>query len=63
MAQKVKNPPALQETHVDFLGLEDPLEKGMVTHSSILAWKIPIDRGAGQATVHVVAKSQTRLSD
>ena len=63
MAQKVKNPPALQETHVDFLGREDPLEKGMVTHSSILAWKIPIDRGAGQATVHVVAKSQTRLSD
>ena len=63
MAQKVKNPPALQETFVDFLGREDPLEKGMATHSSILAWKNPTDRGARQATVHVVAKSQTRLSD
>ena len=63
MAQKVKNPPALQETLVDFLGREDPLEKGMATHSSILAWKNPTDRGARQATVHVVAKSQTRLSD
>ena len=63
MAQKVKNPPALQETFVDCLGREDPLEKGMATHSSILAWKNPTDRGARQATVHVVAKSQTRLSD
>ena len=49
MAQKVKNPPALQETHVDFMGREDPLEKGMVTHSSILAGKNPTDRGARQA--------------
>ena len=40
MAHKVKNPPALQETLVDFLGREDPLEKGMVTYSSILAWRI-----------------------
>ena len=63
MAQKVKNPPALQETHVDFLGREDLLEKGMATHSSIHARKNAIDRGARQATVHVVAKSQTRLSD
>ena len=63
MAHKVKNPPALQETLVDFLGREDPLEKGMATHSSILAWKNPTERGARQATVHVVAKSQTRLSD
>ena len=37
----VKNPPAVQETHVRSLGREDPLEKGMATHSSILAWRIP----------------------
>ena len=37
----VKNPPAIQETWVHFLGREDPLEKGMVTHSSTLAWEIP----------------------
>ena len=37
----VKNLPAMQETQVQFLGQEDPLEKGMVTHSSILAWEIP----------------------
>ena len=41
MAQLVKNPPAVQETWVQFLGQEDPLEKGMATHSSILAWRIP----------------------
>ena len=38
---------------------EDPLEEGMVTHSSILAWRIPMDRGAWRATVHRVAESQT----
>ena len=37
----VKNIPAMQETWVQSLGLEDPLEKGMATHSSILAWRIP----------------------
>jgi len=37
----VKNPPAMQETLVQFLGWEDPLEKGKATHSSILAWRIP----------------------
>ena len=37
----VKNPPAMQETQVQSLGQEDPLEKGMATHLSILAWKIP----------------------
>ena len=37
----VKNPPAMQETQVQSLGQEDPLEKGMATHSSILAWEIP----------------------
>ena len=41
MAQLVKNLPATQETQVQFLGQEDPLEKEMVTHSSILAWEIP----------------------
>ena len=41
VAQLVKNPPAMQETPVEFLGREDPLEKGKATHSSILAWRIP----------------------
>ena len=41
MAQMVKNLPAVQETWVQFLGRDDPLEKGMATHSSILAWRIP----------------------
>ena len=41
MAPKVKNPPAIQETQVQSLGQEDSLEKGMATHSSILAWEIP----------------------
>ena len=44
------------------LGWEDPLEEGMATHSSILAWRNPMDRGAWQATVHGVAKSQTQVS-
>ena len=50
--QMVKNPPAMQETWVRFLGWEDPLEKGMATRSSILAWGIPKDREAWWATVH-----------
>ena len=41
VAQLVKNPPAMQETWVRSLGREDPLEKGMATHSSLLAWRIP----------------------
>ena len=41
MAQMLKNLPAMQETWVQFLGREDPLEKEMATHSSILAWEIP----------------------
>ena len=41
VAQMVKNPPAMQETWVQSLDWEDPLEEGMVTHSSILAWRIP----------------------
>ena len=57
MAQMVKNPPAMRETWVRSLGQEDPLEKEMATHPSILAWRIPLDRGAWQAMVHGVAKS------
>ena len=41
VVQLLKNPPAMRETWVQSLGWEDPLEKGKVTHSSILAWKIP----------------------
>ena len=41
VAQMVKNPPVMQDTWVQSLGQEDPLEKEMTTHSSILAWKIP----------------------
>ena len=59
MAQIVKNPPAMQETPVQSLGLEDPLEKGMATHSSILAWEIPRTEEPGWATVDGVAKSWT----
>ena len=57
MAQLVKNLPAMQETWVRSLGCEDPLEEGMATHSNILAWRIPMDRGAWWATVYEVAKS------
>ena len=41
VTQKIKNLPAVQETHIQSLGQEDPLEKGMANHSSMLAWKIP----------------------
>ena len=58
-----KNLPAMLETQVPSLGWEDPLVKGMVTYSSILAWRIPMDRGAWWATVHGIAKSQTQLSN
>ena len=47
MAQKVKNQPAMQEPWVQSLGHEDPLEKGMATHSSILSWRIPWAKVAG----------------
>ena len=60
MVLVVKNPPAMQETQIQSLGWEDPLEEGMATHSSILAWKIPrTERGAWWAAVHRVTKSQT----
>ena len=62
VAQSVKNLPAVQETRVRSLGWEESLEKGMATHFSILAWRIPMDRGAWWAIVDGVTKSQTRLS-
>ena len=61
--KKKKNPSAMQETWVRFLDWEDPLEEGMATHSSIIAWRIPMDRGAWWVPVHGVAKSRTELSD
>ena len=63
MAITVKNPPAIRETWVQSLGWEDLLEEGMATHSSILAWRVPMERGAWWATVHGVAKSRTGLRD
>ena len=48
--------PEMQETQVHSLDWEDPLEKGMTTYSSILAWRIPTDKGAWQATVHGVSR-------
>ena len=100
VAQLVKNPSAMQETPVQFLGQEDPVEKAihfsilglpggsndkesacnarelgsipgsgrspeedMATHSSILAWRIPVDRGARWAPVHGVTRSRTGLKD
>ena len=62
-AQTVKNLPTMQETRVQFLGQEDHLEKGMATHSGLLVWRIPMNRGVWQATVHGVAKSQTWLDN
>ena len=63
LCQSVRNRPAVQETQVQFLGWEDPLEKELATHSNVLAWRIPMDRGAWWATVHGGAKSWTQLSD
>ena len=51
--------PEIQETQFRSLDQEDPLEEGIATHSSILVWRIPMDRGAWQAIVHRVAQSWT----
>ena len=59
----VKNPPAMWETWAQYLGWDDPLEEGMATHFSVLAWRIPMDRGAWWAAVHGVARRWTELSD
>ena len=53
----------MQETLVRLMGGKDTLEKKLAIHSSILAWRTPMDRGAWQATVHGVTKSQTGVSD
>ena len=58
----VKNLLAMWGTWVQFLGWKDPLEEGLATHSSILAWRIPMDRGGWWATVLGIAKSWARLS-
>ena len=63
MAQRVKSLPAMWETRVRSLGPEDPMEKEMETHSNILAWRIPMERGAWWVTAHRVTKSWTQLSD
>ena len=63
MVQTVKNLPAIQETRVQSLGQEDPLEKGMATHSSILAWRIPWTEESGGLQSMGVAKSGIQLSD
>ena len=64
MAQTVKNLPEMWETHVRSLGQEDPLEKGMLTQSSILAWRSPwTEEPGGLRSVHGVAKSWIQLSD
>ena len=62
VAQVIKNPLVIQETWVRSLGWEDPLEEGMATHSSILGWRIHMDRGACQTTVLGVTNSWTQLS-
>ena len=58
VTQLVRNHP-MRETWIQSLGWEDPLEKGMATQSSILVWRIPMDRGAWQATVYGATKSWT----
>ena len=63
VAQLVKNLPAKRETWNQSLSWEDPLEEGLATYSSILAWRIPVDRGAWPATVHRVTKNRMWLSD
>ena len=63
VAQMVKNLPAMQETWVQCLGPEDPLEKEMTTHFSILAWRIPWAEEPGGLQSTRVGKSWTRLSD
>ena len=63
MAQMVKNPHAIQETWVRSRGWEDPLEESMATHSSILAWRIPMDMVGEEHGRQQSTKSQTQLSN
>ena len=62
VAQMAKNPPAMQETWVPSLGFEDPLEEGITTHSSILAWRILMDRGAWQDRVSLWAHKELDMT-
>ena len=59
VTQTIKNPPSMRETWAQSLGQEDPVEEGMATHSSILAWRTPMERGAQRTTVHGVEKNWT----
>ena len=63
VSQMLNNLPTMQETWVQSLGWEDPLEESMTTHSSIIAWRIPVDREAWWAMVYGVTKSRTPLTD
>ena len=63
VAQMAKNLPIMQETQVQSLGWEGPLEKGMATHSSIFAWRIPWTTDPGWTSVPGVSKSRTWLND
>ena len=63
VSQMLNNLPAMQETWVQSLGWEDPLEESVTTHSNIVAWRIPMDREAWWAMVYGVAKSRTPLTD
>ena len=63
MVQMVKNLLTVQETWLPSLDAEDLLEKEITTHSSNLAWRMNMNRGAWQAAIHVVSKNWTRLSD
>ena len=63
VAQILQNSPAMRETCVCSLGWEDPLEEDMATHSSILTWRIIIDRGAWRTSVHGVTKSQSDMTE
>ena len=55
--------PAMRDSWVGFPGREDPLEEGMATHSSVLAWRIPMDRGAWWAIVHGVTKTKQQSTE
>ena len=63
VAQTVKNPPAMWDTQVQPLSWEDPLAESVATHSSMLAWRIPMDRGDWWATVRGITKSRIRLGN
>ena len=63
VAQTIKNPPAVWETLVRSPGWENPLEESMAAHSRILAWRIPMDRGAWRATFYGFTRSWTWLND